>query len=155
MYCNQQDILNLSLDKATLIRLTDDTNEGKVDSAKVDAAIARAQAEIDKYLQGRYLVPFADGSVPALVNGWCAELAAFYLHRTQTGLPASVQRRYDGVKKNVEAIASGKLQLPDASDLKDTGALPVSTTDGQGHKFINDKYDANGKLIDPGTMAGW
>ena len=135
MYCNQADILNLSLDQATLIRLTDDTNEGAVDSGKVDAAIARAHAEIDKYLQGRYLVPFADGSVPALVNGWCAELAAFFLHRTQTGLPASVQRRYDGVKKNLEAIAKGTLQLPDADGLKDTTAQPVSTTDGDGHKF--------------------
>lgn len=154
-YCTEQDMLNLSISKEVMIRLTDDDNSAEVDSVKVSAAIAAAEAEIDKHLAGRYTVPFADGSVPALVQSWCSDLAAYKLHRSQTNVPESSQRRRDEVMKNLRAVMDGSVSIPGADDLLNSAGLPASTTDGQGQQFINDTFDAEGKRTSIGTMDNW
>ena len=153
MYCTQEDIENGGLLKSVIVSLTDDANTGSVDSAKVDAAILRAQSEIDKYLAGRYSVPFADTDVPPLVKGWAVEMASYYLYRGGIEIPKTVQIMWEGAKKNLKDVAKGDLQLPNVEALADGSGLPESTTMGQGHEFVNDKYDADGNVTDPGNMG--
>ena len=152
-YCTEQEIINLCIGKDALIRLTDDKKANEVDSDKVAAAIKAASAEIDKYVSGRYTVPFADGSVPDLVNSWCCYLSTYFLHRAQTTIPRSVQSNRDLAVKNLRAVMAGEVSIPGAEDLLLDSGLPASTTDGQGHEFINDKYDANGNVTDYGNMG--
>jgi phage gp36-like protein len=152
-YCTEQEIINLCVSKEALIRLTDDSKVNEVDSAKVDAAIKAASAEIDKYLTGRYTVPFADGSVPDLVNMWCCYLATYFLHRAQTSIPRSVQANRDLAVKNLRAVMEGDVAVPGAEDSLDSAGLPSSTTIGKGHQFINDQYDTDGNVTEPGNMG--
>ena len=152
-YCTETDILNLSISKVAMIRLTDDTKVNEVDSNKVDAAIEAAEAEINKYLDGRYVVPFEDASVPPLVKSWCCALATYFLHRGQTNIPQSVQRNRDSAVKNLSAVMEGDVAVPGADASLDPAGQPSSTTNGQGHQFINDIHDEDGNVTEPGNMG--
>lgn len=152
-YCTVDDIKNGGLTEDTIVTITDDTTTGDIDQDKVDAAIERAEAEIDKYLAGRYDVPFPDASVPPLVKGWCVELASFYLHRGGIDIPTTVKIMWEGAKKNLKDVAAGDLEIPNVDADPDGSGLPSSTTIGEGYEFVNDKHDEDGNVTEPGNMG--
>jgi len=149
-YCTGTDIENLVLDAQTIINLTDDEMVGVKDQDKIDAAIERADAEIDKYLGVKYDVPLS-APVPALVKGWSAELAAFYLHRTRL-VPSEIIDRVNKVMSNLKKISEGDLSLPGIDGDSSSSGIPASTTQNRGHQFIRDTFDDEGDLDEPGNM---
>lgn len=152
-YCTLDDIIALGLARKTIIQLTDDGKLGEIDQTNVDAAIKRAGAEIDKHAEGRYTLPFSP--VPDLVNGWAAELAAFYLYRGHTSIPHPIKDRRQGVMKNLSKLLDGSVFIPGAEDLLNSSAQADSTTIGQGHEFTRGEFDSAGKQITRGTTDIW
>ena len=108
-YCTLAIIEALVLPHQTIVNLTADNMIGEIDTDKVDAAIRRADAEIDKYLAGYYSVPLA-APVPALVEGWSAEMAAYYLHRNKQR-STEILDSYNKVMANLTKVAAGELPL--------------------------------------------
>ena len=149
-YCAKTDILNFELTNAELITLTDDKALGAVADAMVTAAIAKADAEIDGYCQAKYTVPFS--TVPTIVMGWSATLAAFNLYRNRAK-PATLIDRYNKVMSWLTKISEGKMSIPGATD---ASGLPGSTTSGTVQTFRRSQFDADGNLVgDAGTMDKW
>lgn len=108
-YCTLASILERIPEKV-VIQLTDDDRLGAVDQVKVDAAIARAEGEIDAWCGGRYAVPFA--TVPPVIAELAADLAVYHLYaRKVEKIP---ETRVDGWKNAVrllEKISEGKVSL--------------------------------------------
>jgi phage gp36-like protein len=66
------------LAEAELISLTDDNGLGVVDQARIDWAIAKADAVIDAHMPaGKYVLPF--NPVPALARSFSVDLGIFNL----------------------------------------------------------------------------
>lgn len=151
-YCAEADIIALELEKRDLISLTDDDGQRVVDSAKVTAAIERADAEIDKYCGARYTVPFI--TVPDLIKGWSCTLAAFFLFRNRKK-PATLVDRYNKVMHDLGEIRDGDLQVPGATESATASGLPDSTTAGEGHEFTRAKFDTDGSMTESGTTETW
>lgn len=150
-YCTQTNIINLELTEKELIQLTDDPGLGSVTTAMVTAAIAKADAEIDAYCQTAYTVPFS--TVPAIVLGWSATLAAFNLYRNRTK-PTTLIDRYNKVMSTLKDVQAGKFGIPGQTALADT--TPESTTDGTSQVFRKNQTDSSGVLVgDAGTMEVW
>jgi len=128
------------LPEQALVQLTDDAGVGLVDSAKVAAAIARADQEIDAWCGGRYSVPFA--SPPAVVRGLSADLAIYYLHgRTQDEIPETRKDSHKNALRLLEKIAEGKISLgldPAPAAPAASGAAIVS---GPGRLFSRNSLD--------------
>jgi phage gp36-like protein len=98
------------LPEEVLVQLTDDEALGQVNQARVDEAIARADAEIDAYCGGRYAVPFS--TVPELVRTLSAEMAVYHLFgRRVQEMPEARRDRYRGTVRQLEAIARGAISL--------------------------------------------
>ncbi len=151
-YCTQADILNLELSKEELIQLTDDDDLDEINTSMVDAAISKADAEIDAYCQDGYTVPFSP--VPTIIIGWSATLAAFNLYRNRTK-PATIIDRYNKVMSWLKDISTGKATLPGAS-ANDNTSFPGSTTDGTVQVFRQTQKDASGNVVgDIGSMETW
>jgi phage gp36-like protein len=149
-YCTKADILNLELTNAELITLTDDKSLGEVATAMVTAAIAKADAEIDGHCQAKYTVPFV--TVPPIVMGWSATLAAFNLYRNRPK-PSTLVDRYNKVMSWLTKISEGKMSIPGATD---TSGLPGSTTDGTVQTFRRTQTDINGNIVgEPGSTGVW
>lgn len=79
-----------------------------VDETELQAALDNASAEIDLYVGGRYDLPLT--SPPAFLGQICLDISRY---RLEHGIPREdVRQRYDDALKKLEAIASGKIQLP-------------------------------------------
>jgi len=140
-YCTQADIENLELTQQELVQLTDDNNTGIVDPAKITAAILKADAEIDANCQARYTVPFS--SVPPIVLGWSATLAAFNLHRNRKK-PETLIDRYNKVMSWLKSIREGDASI---AGVADEGSLPRSTTMGVLPTFSRAQMNAPAVVI--------
>ena len=152
MYCAEADIIALELEEKELISLTDDNRQGVVDSTKVNAAIKRADAEINKYCGARYSVPFT--VVPDLIMGWSCTLAAFFLYRNRKK-PETLVDRYNKVMHDLGEVRDGDLQVPGATESASASGLPASTTEGEGHEFTRAKFDSDGSVTESGTTDIW
>lgn len=109
-----------------LLQLTDDDDTGSVDEAKVNAAITRADSEIDAWCSGRYAVPFA--TVPPIIAELSADLAAYYVYsRRQEIIPEARSERYRANQALLKAISAGQVQLPGAASAK-TGSTRIEVT---------------------------
>lgn len=112
----------------TLVSLTDRgaVATGVVDEDVIDRALADADALIDGYLAGRYVLPLA--SVPPLVAGIAAVVAFWNLH---IGSPdEKVRKDYDDAMRQLRDIADGRLKLPVAGvEPAGTGGTGVRTND--------------------------
>lgn len=149
-YCTQADIQALELTEKELIQLTDDTDAGSVDSVMVTAAIAKADAEIDAYCQAVYTVPFT--TIPAIVKGWSATLAAFNLYRNRPK-PTTIVDRYNKVMSWLKDVQQAKAAI---AGITDDSSLPASTTDGTAQTFRKTQTDVSGNLVgNCGTMDTW
>lgn len=127
MYSALTDILE-RLPERVVIQLTDDDATGVVVTDKVDAAITRADKEIDAWCGARYTVPFV--AIPPVVVELSADMAVYFLYsRTQDEIP---QARIDGYKNAVnllKAISKGEVSLGVAeTPAATTGDAPEITS---------------------------
>jgi len=126
MYCTLDD-LKLAIDEARLLELTDDEGMGVINQARIEAAIATAQGEVDGWLQERYDVPLVP--VPALIKGACMDVAIFHLYsRRMETLPDVRIKRYDNAGKLLARIADGKISLGLAAPPEETNSGKVLVT---------------------------
>ena len=104
------DDIRALLPEDELLRLTDDEGLGSVDTARVDAAIARADADIDSYCAARYSVPVSP--VPQLLRNISVDLAVYDLYsRTVISMPEARGRRHHDARRHLEGIAKGQATL--------------------------------------------
>jgi len=109
VYCALADI-TATIPAQTVINLTDDSDVGAVDQAKVTAAIADADAEIDSYCAARYTVPFSP--VPAVIRKCSADIAVYNLYsRCAESIPESRKERYKNALELLKNIAKGIVTL--------------------------------------------
>lgn len=120
MYCTQQDLIDRGYEQ-DLLQLTDPDNTGIIDAVIVAKALARASAEIDGYLAGRYTLPLAI-EVPILREKAC-DLAWYYLNadRALMNVEGGIRKSYEDCIRYLELIARGSVKLP----------MPVSETAAQ------------------------
>lgn len=108
-YSTLNDILE-RIDEAAVIELTDDASAGVVDQTKIDAAITRADKEIDAWCGTRYAVPFA--TVPAIIAELSADLAVYFLYaRRVDEVPVVRKDAYQNGVKLLEKISKGQISL--------------------------------------------
>ena len=128
MYSTLADIKKL-LPENSLIQLTDDTNTGAVDEAKVTEAGKQADAEIDSDCGNRYSVPFA--IVPEIIKKISVDFTIYNLYsRRVEEIPQTRTDRYRNGKKQLEAIRKGDISLGNNSVTETTAdfALGVLIT---------------------------
>lgn len=108
-YSTLTDILKL-IPEAAIIQLTDDEDTGSVVTARVDEAIAQADAEIDSYCGGRYKVPFA--TVPDICKKISVDIAIYNLYsRKAEEIPPTRAERYKNAIRQLEGIAKGMISI--------------------------------------------
>lgn len=98
------------LSEQTVIQLTDDDGLNQIVTDRVDEAIADAEALIDGYCSGRYVVPFEP--VPAIVAKCGLDIAIYnlYARRVET-MPDVRQKNYDNALKLLGNISTGSVLL--------------------------------------------
>ena len=112
-YCTAAD-LELAMPESVLIQLTDDEKTGAVDTARIAAAIAAAESEIDGYLEARYTVPFT--TVPTIVEKMAVDIALYNLFaRKGASMEGtrgeSVKTRYDNAIRFLTAVSRGMIAI--------------------------------------------
>ncbi len=139
-YCTQADILNL-LNETVLIQLSDDDGAGEIDTAKVERAIADADAAIDAYCQDRYVIPL--DPVPPRIRQIGVDLAAYNLYsRSDLEMPEIRKERNKEAIRFLEKVAEGKIRLGAATP------APANT----GHAV---SMDADDRIFTRDRMSGF
>ena len=99
---------------------------GTIDADVVARALGDADAAIDGYLLGRYLLPLA--SPPPLLKDLAQAIAIYKLHRDTAS--DKVRKDYDDALKTLSQIASGTIRLNVAGvEPAASGASGVRTSD--------------------------
>lgn len=128
-----------------LVQLADDNGDGVADEAVIAKAITDAEGEVNGYLAGRYSVPFADGSVPALVVIWTGRLAVFNLKRRRyQTLIEDDRKAYDSVVKQLQMVNSGKMDVVRADEVGGEKDLPERAGEGSAQGGVFAGPDATG-----------
>jgi phage gp36-like protein len=129
-YCTLDDIKKL-IPEEVIVQLTDDEDAGSVDQARVDEAIAQADAEVDSYCGGRYSVPFS--AVPEVVKKLSVDIAVYNLYsRTVQEIPEVRRERYRNAIRQLEGISKGLVSLgigPTPEPASKSGAETNKATD--------------------------
>jgi phage gp36-like protein len=121
------------LPEELIIQLTDDEATGSLNQARVDEAIAQADAEIDSYCGERYSVPFT--TAPDIVKKLSVDIATYNLYsRLVRDMPEVRSERYHTSIKQLEAIAKGNISL---------GADPAPSAHSEGRAETNRQTDEN------------
>lgn len=112
----------------TIQQLTDDDRIGSIDTTRVDAAIARADAEIDAWCGKRYSVPFV--TVPPIIREISADLAVYYLYaRRSEKMPETRAAAQKDALRALEKIGKGDVSLGVAE-------IPAAPASNSGATFI-------------------
>lgn len=129
MYSTLTDLKKL-IPETVIIQLTDDEDTGSVNQARVDEAIAQADAEIDSYCGGRYTVPFT--TVPDIARKISVDIAIYNLYsRKVEEIPETRSERYKNAIRQLGDIASGKITIGEAeADVPEVGGVQTNTTAG-------------------------
>ncbi len=129
-YSTLTDIKKL-IPEAIIIQLTDDEDLGTVNQARVDEAIAQADAEIDSYCGGKYSVPFS--TVPDIVKKISVDIAIYNLYsRRVEEIPETRAARYKNAIRQLEGIAKGLISIgedPEPSAPTQGGVENIKTND--------------------------
>jgi phage gp36-like protein len=149
-YCALADILD-QLEEQKLIQLTDDENlnPATIDSedpdcadiiARIDKAIADADAIIDSYCEGRYTVPLSP--VPNRIRQIDVDVAIYnlYSRRSGGGVPEIRSERYKEVIRFLEKVAEGKITLGASTPAPANTEHPVDIA-GNERIFTRDLLD--------------
>jgi phage gp36-like protein len=120
-YCLLSDLIT-AFGETELIQLTDRQGAGAVDETILDAAIAKADAEINQRLRAKgWGVPIASSSTDLLAIGM--DITRFFLHVDVA--PDPVKEGFERAIKKLDAYVKGLVDL-------DLGSLPVPTAGGAG-----------------------
>lgn len=108
-YCTRQDLID-TYGEQKLAQLTDRTNmpATTIDDALVDRAITAAEAEINMYLEGRYSLPLAKGSV--MLTRVTCDVAWFHLH-TQVDDDHPAAKAYKRRLSQLDHVAARRIGL--------------------------------------------
>jgi len=108
-YTTLDNIVN-QISEATVIQLTDDYQSEAVDGDRITEAITDADAIIDGYCSGRYVVPF--NPVPAIIAKCSLDIAIYnlYARRVET-MPEVRDKNYNNAIKLLQSIAKGDILL--------------------------------------------
>ena len=152
-YCEENDIIATGLTLNELIQATDDNKTGEVDSAKVTAAISKADVEIDGYCGDRYTVPFS--TVPDEVKFLSVDIASYFIARRRQKVSNSIFDRYTKALAKLVRISEGKYSLKEATAKSDTSiGSTIDSTVKQ--TFTRTKNDSDGNVVgDKGSMETW
>jgi phage gp36-like protein len=108
-YSTLSDFLE-QLAEAELISLTDDNGLGVVDQARIDWAIAKADAVIDAHMPaGKYVLPF--NPVPALARSFSVDLGVFNLfaRRPNVGaIPEAIKEQRAAALAYLKRVQAGE-----------------------------------------------
>ncbi len=88
--------------------LTDEDMTGFIDEEKLASALARASAQIDGYLVGRYRTPWPDS--PGILVGYCCDIARYHLATDYRISSEEIQMRYRDAIRYLEKVAAGQNQ---------------------------------------------
>ena len=108
-YSTQTDVQIAAGGADRLTQLADPNSIGAVDSATVDAAIARADGWIDMHINERYAVPLV--TVPEAIRRISSEEAVFRLQQDRQMVDEVAMRLHDERQALLEAIADGRKKL--------------------------------------------
>jgi phage gp36-like protein len=137
-YSMVEDIKKM-LPEELIVQLTDDEAAGSINQARVEEAIAQADAEIDSYCGERYSVPFA--SPPEIVRKLSVDIAIYNLYsRLVREMPGVRAERHRASVRQLEAISKGLVSLgvdPAPGASKD-GRAETNRADGD-NVFTRDK----------------
>lgn len=125
-YCTKADLID-RYGEQLLIDLTDRgaVATGAIDDDVVDRAIAEADALIDGYCAGRYVLPFA--TVPVQIGPLSRQIAIYTLHVYEPN--EKITADYKEAIRQLQQIASGTLKLNAegaASTTTDAGGARVT-----------------------------
>lgn len=147
-YISQQDITDAyGADRLSLLA---DDGTGNLDVAKIDGAIARAEATTDTYIGKRYALPLA--AVPDILVRINVDLAVYYLATDESLMSELVDNRKKDAIADLDKIAAGKIELGLAlADVPSGANQPevapnapdrTFTTDSLKH-YTSDRYGGN------------
>lgn len=126
-YATQDDLVE-RFGESMLIDLSDRANPpaGAIDATVITKALTDADAQIDGYLLGRYLLPLA--STPDLVNDLAKTIAIYKLHRD--AVSDKIRADYQDALKQLAQIAAGAIRLNVAGvEPTSSGATGVRVSD--------------------------
>jgi phage gp36-like protein len=108
-YSTLNDFLE-QLAEIELVNLTDDNGLGVVDQARIDWAIAKADAVIDAHMPaGKYVLPFSP--VPALARSFSVDLGIFNLfaRRPNVGdIPEAIKEQRNAALAYLKRVQAGE-----------------------------------------------
>jgi len=122
MYASYADLISAH-EERTIVQLADENGDGVADTAVIDAALAKADAEIHARVSRRYAVPL--DPVPALAVQLATTLAIGFLYARRPGdMPTSIKEGVSSAKSLLDSIGAGRAMFgestpptPDASNL--------------------------------------
>jgi phage gp36-like protein len=115
----------------TYVQLTDDTDIGEADPAKVAEARLGAEGEAESYLAARYRVPVdlsRHGELAAVLTSFVLDLAVYRLHSRRPPVPEDVVRRHREALDWFRGVAAGVNHLPAATPIRANDALGAPAT---------------------------
>ena len=128
-YCTRQDLVD-RIGEALLVELSDLEREGQANEARIAAAIADADAEIDSYARARYDVPLSP--VPASVKAIAVDLVIYRLLAARGFDKASADEAVVDQHKAaidwLQRLASGQVTLGVERPAKDQGATVTAAS---------------------------
>jgi phage gp36-like protein len=141
-YCSLPDLIT-AFGETELIQLTDRQGAGAVDETILDAAIAKADAEISQRLRAKgWTVPIAGSSADLLAIG--LDITRFFLH--VNAAPEPVKEAFERAIKKLDAYVKGWVDL-------DLGSLPNPSAGGAGDvEFTKTAAD---RVFTRDTLAGF
>lgn len=117
-YSTEQDVIQVLIG-----RRGENRNEtpAELDVDQIRAAIADADAQINLSLKRRYVVPFAEGSVPALVHRLSINIASYlallYFRGAQPVADDDpLARLYDRSRRMLDSIQQGRTDVDGATE---------------------------------------
>lgn len=124
------------LDDSKLIQLTDFSNSGSMDDARIAEALALATALIDSYAGGRYQLPLVASDQ---VRDLCVSLAIFKLYEGRQLANEWAQGLYDRAVDFLANVQAGKASLDQPAQ---TQAVSMEATT-KDHEAEPDVFDDN------------
>lgn len=131
-YCTLDD-LKKYLPEDDLVQLTDDAGAGAIDTAKIAEAIAAADALIEGYTRGRYVVPF--DPVPDLIRQTSAQITLYNLFNRKQALkvPDQIRKTFDDQLALLNRLRKGEVTL----------SATAASTDGVSSDYRTNKTDSD------------
>lgn len=120
-------------------KLTDDDNQGSVNTQVLDAVISKSTDEFENYLRDKFLS--LPGPLPGMLESILADIVIYnlYKRRFQTQMPESITQIYNMAINKLEKIRDNviDINLPKPSE---AGFIKINKTEDD-RLFGKDKLD--------------